>query len=216
MVIVFLLLFPGFILLLSILWTFVVGFVFYVRCIRLLRFMVLKPLLSLCLVYVGSGLLLVRLLCLVVSVWPTLVLFWLFLTALPVLILGFILFGVAFGCCVGTWRIFLLCMSFPGSIVFYGSSLLVLLGMVRFVYCCPVLCLLGFLGIRIHVFGLGLVCLLFVRSLALFSFFGRLFGMLGELWLLVTLFSGWLSGWEVSGLSRFFEAFVLASPERSG
>ena len=39
-------------------------------------------------------------------------------------LLGFMSFGVAFGCCVGTWRIILQCMSFPGSIVFYGLSLL--------------------------------------------------------------------------------------------
>ena len=52
------------------------------------------------------------------------------------------------------------------------------LGTVRFTFCCPVLRLLGFLGIRIYVFGWGLVCLLFVRSLVLFSFFERLFGML--------------------------------------
>ena len=48
--------------------SFVVGFVFFVRCICLLRFMVLKPLLFLFLIYVGSGLLLVRLLCPVVCV----------------------------------------------------------------------------------------------------------------------------------------------------
>ena len=34
------------------------------------------------------------------------------MTALSVLILGFMLSGVAFGCCVGTWRKILLCMSF--------------------------------------------------------------------------------------------------------
>ena len=49
--------------------------VFFVRCICLLRFMVLKLLLSLFLVCVGLGLLLVSLLCRVVCVWPTLVLF---------------------------------------------------------------------------------------------------------------------------------------------
>ena len=62
-------------LLLFFLWTLVEGFVFSVRCICLLRFMVLRPLLSLSLVYVGLGLLLVKLLCLVDCDWPTLVLF---------------------------------------------------------------------------------------------------------------------------------------------
>ena len=56
------------------------------------------------------------------------------------------------------------------------------------------LCVLGFLGTRIHVFSSGLVCLLFVRSLVLFSCFGRLFGMLGELRLLVTLILGLVFG----------------------
>ena len=123
------------------------------------------------------------------------------LDGLSVLILGFMLSGVAFGCCAGAWRIILLCMSLPGSVVFFGSPLPVLLGMVWFIYCCPVLCPLGFLGTRIHVFGLGLVCLLFVRSLVLFSFFGRLFGMLGELWLLVTLVLGLVFG--VAGIWTF-------------
>ena len=56
------------------------------------------------------------------------------------------------------------------------------------------LCLLGFLGILTCVFGLGMVCLLFVRSLVLFSFFGRLFGELGELRLLATLVLGLVFG----------------------
>ena len=30
------------------------------------------------------------------------------------------------------------------------------------------------------------------------------------------MFSGWFSGWQVSGFSWFFEAFILASPERRG
>ena len=60
-------------------------------------------------------------------------------------------------------------------------------------------------------FGLGLVCFLFARSPVLFSFFGRLFGTLGELRLLVTSV---LSGRWVSGLSWFFEALILASLER--
>ena len=50
-------------------------------------------------------------------------------------------------------------------------------------------------------FGLGLVSLLFVRFLVLFSFFGRLFGMLGELWLLVTLVFGMVFG--VAGIWTF-------------
>ena len=47
--------------------------------------------------------------------------------------------GVAFGCCVGTWRTILLFMSWLGSTVFCVLCPLVLLGMVRFIYCCPVL-----------------------------------------------------------------------------
>ena len=45
--------------------------------------------------------------------------------ALLVLILVFMLFGVVLGCCVGTWRITLLCMSLLGFIVFFVLSLLV-------------------------------------------------------------------------------------------
>ena len=71
----------------------------------------------------------------------------------------------------------------------------------RFIFCCPVLRLLGFLRIRIYVFGQGPVCLLFVTSLVLFSFFERQCGMLGELRLLVTLFLGLVFG--VAGIWTF-------------
>ena len=90
--------------------------------------------------------------------------------------------------------IILLCMNLLGFIVFFGLSLLVLPGMVQFTCCFPVRCLLAFLGILIAAFGSGLVYLLFVRSLVLFSLFGRLFGMLGELRLLVTLVLGLVFG----------------------
>ena len=63
----------------------------------------------------------------------------------------------------------------------------------------------------------GWFSLLFVRFLVLFSFFVRLFGMLGEQRLLVTLVLGLYSGVVgISGLSLFFEALILASPERKG
>ena len=80
-------------------------------------------------------------------------------------------------------------------------SLLVLLGMVQFTCCFLVLCLLGLLGIRTCVLGSGLVYVLFVKSLVLSSFFGRLFGVLGELRLLVALVLGLVSG--VAGIWIF-------------
>ena len=110
--------------------------------------------------------------------------------ALLVLILVFTLSDVVLGCCVGKWRITPLCMSLPGFIVFFELSPLVLLGRVRSTCYFLVLCLLGFLGTLTFVFGSGLVCLLFVRSLVHFSFFGRLSGVLGELRLLATLVLG--------------------------
>ena len=115
--------------------------------------------------------------------------------------LGFMLSGVDSGCCVGTWRITLLFMSWLGVIVFFGSLLLVLLGMVRFIFCCPELRLLGSLGTRIHVYGRGPVCLLFVSFLVLFSFSALLFGMLGGPRLLVTLVLGLVFG--VGGILIF-------------
>ena len=110
------------------------------------------------------------------------------------LLVGSMLSGVAFGCCVGTWHTILVFMNWLGSVVFFGLSLPVLLGTVRFTFCCPVVRLLVFLGTRIHVFGLGLVCLLFASSPVFFSFFARLFGMLGELRLLGGVWNGFLLG----------------------
>ena len=62
---------------------------------------------------------------------------------------------------------------------------------------CLVLYLWGFLGTLTDVFGLGLVCMLFVRSLVPFNSFGKLSVVLGELRLLVTLVRGlvfWVAG----------------------
>ena len=130
------------------------------------------------------------------------------------LTLVFMLSGVFLGCFVGIWRITLLYMSLLGFIVFFGLSLSVLLDMVLFTCLCLVLYLWGFLGTLTGVFGLGLVCLLFVRSLVPFNFFGNLSGMLGELRLLVTLVLGLVFGWQVSGFSRFLK--LLSSPHLRG
>ena len=92
-------------------------------------------------------------------------------------------------------------MSLLGFIVFFGLSLSVPLGMVLFICLCLALYLWDFLGTLTDVFGLGLVCLLFVRSLVPFSFFGKLFGVLGELRLLVTLVLGLVFG--VAGIWIF-------------
>ena len=65
-----------------------------------------------------------------------------------------------------------------------------------------------FLGTLTDVFGLGLVCLLFIRSLVFFSFFGKLSGVLGELRLLVTLVLGLVFGvagiWIFAVLQSFY------------
>ena len=91
-----------------------------------------------------------------------------------------------------------------GFKVFFGLSLSVLLGMVLFTCLCLVLYLWGFLGTLTGVFGLGLVCLLFVRSLVPFNFFGKLSGVLGELRLLLTLVLG-----LVIGGGRYLDFAVL-------
>ena len=83
-------------------------------------------------------------------------------------------------------------------IAFFGSSLLVLLGIVRFIFCFLVLRLLGSFGILTCVYGRGPVCLLFVSFLVLFSFSDLLFGMLGGPRLLVTLVLG--LGFGVGGI----------------
>ena len=106
------------------------------------------------------------------------------------------------GCCAGMWRVTLLFMRWLGFVAFYVSSLLVLLGMVRSIFCFLALRLLGFLGILTCVSGK--------------EFLRLLFGMLGEPWSLVTLVHGLVFGVDGILISGHLEAIILASPERFG
>ena len=114
--------------------------------------------------------------------------------ALSVMILDFMLFGVAFGCCAGTLRTLLPCMSFARvySLLRVVSSGAPGHGPVHLLLSSAVS--LGFSWDSDSCVWLGLVCLLFARSLVLLSFFGRLFGTLGKLRLLVTLVLELVSG----------------------
>ena len=95
---------------------------------------------------------------------PIQVWFFTFRMGVLVMILRNTLSGVGFRCCVDTWPKFLGCMIWVGFMVCSGLFRPVLLVMVLFIFCFPVLLLLVTSGVQTCVSGRGLVCVLYVNS----------------------------------------------------